>query len=130
VIVGDLNADAVDGDSTGSPVTSFLLEHPRVADARPSSDGGSQAARSQAGSNATHRGPPELDTGDFPDRIGRGPGNLRTDYVLPSNDLEVIEAGVFWPQADDEEHAWLEYSDHRLVWVDVRWPPAGPRRSR
>lgn len=53
-------------------------------------------------------------------------GGIRIDYVLPSEGLEVLGGGVFWPSADeDPEGASLAEaaSDHRLVWLDLRWPP-------
>jgi hypothetical protein len=52
---------------------------------------------------------------------------MRADYVLPSSELTVTGAGIFWPtQADPlaellgEEDA--QTSDHRLVWVDIALP--------
>lgn len=54
-------------------------------------------------------------------------GVLRVDYVLPSADLEISDAAVFWPTPEDElsrlvgqdaDGAQIS-SDHRLVWVDV-----------
>ena len=53
------------------------------------------------------------------------PGNLRVDYVLPSDSFEIVDAGVFWPPSNDELAGLvivepLASSDHRLVWVDLR----------
>jgi endonuclease/exonuclease/phosphatase family metal-dependent hydrolase len=48
----------------------------------------------------------------------------RVDYLLPSRDLEVLDGGVFWPdlEADPEGHRLAETaSDHRLVWIDIRY---------
>jgi endonuclease/exonuclease/phosphatase family metal-dependent hydrolase len=117
VILGDLNADPRDGDATGSPITEFLLASPRVSDPLPRSEGAVVAARQQGGANLQHRGPPATDTSDFPDD---GPGNLRIDYVLPSTNVEVLDAGVFWPSPDEPGAEWVTRSDHRLVWVDLR----------
>jgi len=55
------------------------------------------------------------------------PGNLQVDYVLPSADLEISDAGVFWPAPDDPLSRLVGQdaegnqisSDHRLVWVDL-----------
>ncbi|HMO85403.1 MAG TPA: hypothetical protein PKC18_10835, partial [Lacipirellulaceae bacterium] len=53
------------------------------------------------------------------------PGNLRLDYVLPSADLSVAAAGVFWPDPADPLAPLTAgtrnpvSSDHRLVWIDV-----------
>ncbi|MBM81879.1 MAG: endonuclease [Planctomycetaceae bacterium] len=115
VIAGDLNADPVDGDSTDFPIRQ-LLNHPRVADSKPSSDGASEHARIQGGKNLGHKGNPKYDTADFSDNTA---GNLRIDYVLPSNNLKVLGSGVFWPHPNDDAVKLVGASDHRLVWIDV-----------
>ena len=61
-----------------------------------------------------------IDTADFDDEA---PGNLRVDYVLPSAGLKIVDAGVFWSLDDEPGAAFLDASDHRLVWVDVTLPP-------
>jgi Endonuclease/Exonuclease/phosphatase family len=120
VIAGDLNADPHDGDSTDDPIGRFLLAHPRVAaEPVPSSRGAEAAAQRDGGINASHVGPAMYDTADFPDADG-GPGNLRTDYLLPSQTLEVVDAGVFWPAPGEPGSELVGCSDHRLVWIDVR----------
>lgn len=126
VIVGDLNADPMDGDSLEGAIAQ-LLAHPRIdATAVPTSTGGADAAKRQGGANAKHRGDPTADTGDFTDaRVG----NLRLDYVLPSRNLRRLRQGVFWPTATDPTFALVGggkdvvSSDHRLVWLDVEAPP-------
>lgn len=120
-ILGDLNADPFDGDGVHEAIAS-LLAHPRVTDPLPSSKGAVDAATLQRGGNTTQQGDPALDTADWNDT--RGPGNLRVDYVLPSRDLTVVDAGVFWPTRTDPDFALIGAgkpvsSDHRLVWVDV-----------
>lgn len=121
VIMGDLNADPNDGDSTGDP-TRKLLASPRVnTDITPVSAGAAEAALRQAGANLTHLSGAAFDTADFADG---SPGNLRADYVLPSDNLCLKGAGVFWPRADDPLYSLAgDYpfpsSDHRLVWIDV-----------
>lgn len=52
------------------------------------------------------------------------PGDLRVDYVLPSADLKVIDAGVFWPKPNTPGHELLSVKDinasrHHMVWVDI-----------
>ena len=121
VILGDQNADPLDGDSVAAAIDQ-LLRHPRITDPKPTSDGAVEAATLQAGANLTHRGDPKYDTADFADTA---PGNLRADYVLPSRDLRVLDAHVFWPvQADPLFRLTGVFpfpsSDHRLVWVDLR----------
>jgi hypothetical protein len=44
---------------------------------------------------------------------------MRIDYVLPSANLKVIGCGVFWPALNQPGRAWIDASDHRLVWVDT-----------
>lgn len=130
VIVGDLNADPVDGGSVAGAIAQ-LLDHPRVS-ARfvPTSPGAAEAARLQAGANRDHRGDPAQDTADFDDR---SVGNLRADYVLPSTDLKVKGGGVFWPAAGDPLAPLVRMtpvaasSDHRLVYLDLEIEgPAAP----
>lgn len=119
VILGDLNADPRDGDAYPGAIAQ-LLNHPRISPrAVPTSIG---ALRS--GLDDAHVGPAALDTTPTP------VGGLRLDYVLPSNTLEVVDSGVFWPSPTDP-FAYLVgqgrdvvSSDHRLVWVDLQVPPA------
>lgn len=115
VIAGFANMDVF--DSEGLPdALEALLVHPLVRDVRPESDG----ARVAGQSNKTHRGPPELDTVDWPED---GPGNLRVDYILPSREFTILDAGVFWPAPDQPLARDAELaSRHRIVWVDVRLP--------
>jgi hypothetical protein len=120
VVLGDFNLDPRDGAGETEAVAR-LIAHPRLQDPSPTSAGGAEAAAAQGGANLTHRGPPGLDTVDWRDEPG--PGNLRTSYVLPSVEVEVAGAGVFWPVADAPEAALVaEGSAHRLVWVDLRLP--------
>lgn len=123
VVAGDYNADPLDGDSVPRAIEQ-LLDHRRLRDPRPTSGGAVEAAATQRGANLTHRGDPARDTADFEDTA---PGNLRVDYVLPSKNLQVRGAGVFWPMADEPGSELtgqfpFPSSDHRLVWADVRVP--------
>lgn len=119
VLLGDLNVDPEDGDGMRDALAR-LLAHPRVVDPRPASAGAA------ADPDPDHRGDPALDTAAF--RRDPGPGHLRVDYALPSRDLAVHGAGVFWPAPDDPlrrlvgEGRPVVSSDHRLVWVDVSPP--------
>ncbi len=120
VLAGDLNSDPNDGSGRSEGIRR-LLGMPRVvASPIPESPGGVEAAEKQGLANKTHQGPPAQDTADFNDR---SPGNLRCDFVLPSNQFEIVQCGIFWPT---EEHGkewqdWVEATDHRLVWIDIRW---------
>ncbi|MEO1560504.1 MAG: endonuclease/exonuclease/phosphatase family protein, partial [Cyanobacteria bacterium J06632_19] len=96
VIMGDQNADPNDGDSTNNAILQ-LLDNPQINTAvTPSSQGGIDAANRQGLNNLTQTGNPGFDTADFAEENFGGPGNLRADYVLPSNNLDIKEAGVFW----------------------------------
>lgn len=126
VILGDQNADPLDGDSVDAAIDQ-LLDNRRIQDPLPSSAGAAEAAALQGGANATHRGDPRYDTADFADTA---PGNLRADYVLPSRQLGIADAGVFWPVQADPLSALtgvfpFPSSDHRLVWVDLEIPSVG-----
>ena len=122
VIMGDQNADPNDGDSRDNAILQ-LLDNPLINNtATPKSEGGVDAAERQGGVNATHTGDPAFDTADFNDD---GSGNLRVDYVLPSDNLNINESGVFWPTSDDPQFDLVEgvpvpSSDHRLVYADLR----------
>lgn len=117
VIVGDHNADPVDGSSRPGAVKQ-LLEHPRVnTSMTPESQGAVQDSEAQGGINLQQHGDPKNDTGDFGDQYV---GNLRLDYVLPSTELEMLDAQVFWPLPSSPRHQLIEHSDHRLVWVDLK----------
>lgn len=125
VIMGDQNADPFDGDSTNNAIQQ-LLDNPLInTSVTPTSAGGVQQAELQGGVNETHNGNPAFDTADF----AEPPGNLRADYVLPSADLGIANATVFWPKNDDPLFNLVgtfpfPSSDHRLVWADVVPPPS------
>lgn len=118
VIAGDMNADPLDGASHQSAINQ-LLDHPRI-DARsvPTSDGAGESTHRVGGGNLAHQGDPAADTAVF----GDPPGNLRVDYVLPSNDLAVVDSGVYWPLSTEPGAAFMDASDHRLVWIDIEAP--------
>lgn len=113
VIMGDLNADPLDGDSYPGAIHQ-LLEHPLIHQelAR-----GAQVPRSNGGTAHNQakedKGDPAYDTAFFGKRI---------DYVLPSKDFEVKKSGVFWPAPGEalyEQVKDKKASDHLLVWVEV-----------
>ncbi len=114
VIMGDMNADPFDGDSTDAPVEQLVGNRWINAQLPPTSAGAVEDAIVEGGVNDEHLGDPALDTADF-----GGPGNLRVDYVLPSVGLRPVDAGVFWPLAAEPTAALIEASDHRLVWLDL-----------
>lgn len=112
VVLGNLNLDPADGAGLRDAIAG-LLAHPRLQDPRPASAGGRAAA------TPGHAGDPGLDTADWRED---GPGNLRVDYVLPSADLVVTGAGVFWPPPGAPLAAEAAATPHRLVWVDLALP--------
>ena len=126
VIMGDQNADPFDGDSFDFAIRQ-LLGNPFVnTSLAPSSEGGVEASERQGRINAEHIGNPTFDTADFADP----PGNLRVDYVLPSKNLQIQDAQVFWPTSDDPLFPLVgdfdpslpggfPSSDHRLIWADL-----------
>jgi hypothetical protein len=124
VIVGDLNADPLDGDSIPGTVEQ-VLDHPLInTRLTPSSQGAVEQAVLQDAINLEQEGNPAYDSADF----GEPPGNLRVDYVLPRKNLGMIDAHVFWPTTEDPLFRLVGVypfpsSDHRLVWVDA-WVPS------
>jgi hypothetical protein len=108
VFLGDLNADPVRCETLyGRTAISWILNHPRVLDPRPESSG---ALVSENPQNLTEFLPYKTN------RFGR------LDYALPSRDLTVIGAGVHWPAPGQPgADAARIASDHRLVWVDLRF---------
>jgi endonuclease/exonuclease/phosphatase family metal-dependent hydrolase len=119
IVLGDLNNDPWDGQGDHAAIQA-LLRHPRLLDAHPRSDGAVADALREGGANLNHAGPADEDTAE----VAAGVGNLRLDHALPSANLGLLGAGVFWPRPDDPAAAWLvaggePVSDHHLVWVDV-----------
>ena len=121
VILGDQNADPFDGDSFDNAILQ-LIENPNILasatdpNITPDSNGGEFAATNQAGANVGQVGNPRFDTADFNDNA---PGNLRVDYVLPSDNLQIEEAEVFWPAPGTPGAELVDASDHRLVYADL-----------
>lgn len=120
VVLGDLNSDPRDGDSRAGSI-SRLLNVKGLQDPEPSAEGAAEASTLQGRVNLEHSGDPGLDTADFEDVDA---GNIRVDYVLPSKDLKVRDAGIFWPRAGTPGSELtgvfpFPTSDHRLVYVNV-----------
>jgi hypothetical protein len=124
VIMGDLNADPCDGDSSGSAIKQLLRHSSVNSTPVPESRGAVEASNRQGGNNLKQKGKPSEDTADFGD-YGKSSGNMRVDYVLPSHNLKILKAAVFWPEEKDDAFRLVgdgaeKSSDHRLVYVDVR----------
>ncbi len=135
VVMGDQNADPFDGDSIPGAIQQ-LLDNPLVnTSVTPDSEGAVDATERQGLNNLDHEGNPAFDTADFAEENFGGPGNLRVDYVLPSQNLEITEAAVFWPPDEDPLFELVgdfpfPSSDHRLVWADVTAEPIAPNLDR
>ncbi|MDK2819258.1 MAG: endonuclease/exonuclease/phosphatase family protein [Mycoplasmataceae bacterium] len=124
IILGDLNADNLSGDSAKEEGILGLIKsnlvNGNIADGNliPISKG------AELEPNSKKHPKPETRTSTF---------GLRVDWVLPSKNMESIDTGVFW-QADGEEGRLLfddkrlgkwgngkeVSSDHRLVWLTIK----------
>ncbi len=116
IVLGNANLDPADGQGKREAMKMFLSS-PLIQNVRPESEGGRLSA------NAAHQGDPALDTASWDREI---PGNLRVSYVLPSHEIGVSGAGVFWPAPEDSDRSILGVDGsaagpHRLVWVDLEW---------
>lgn len=99
VIAGDANLDPQRGEGHKQAIRD-LLAHPRLQDPLPQGANGSSAT--------VH---------------WKATGDMRVDYVLPSHDLRVADAGVVWSQPGTDLHdSARRASRHRLVWVDLAVP--------
>ena len=128
VIAGDMNADPDDGDSVDNAARQLLFNPAVNSSVVPDSGGGAQQSFLQGGANVGQLGNPAFDTADFSDAA---PGNLRVDYVLPSQaGFRPEGAGVFWPQESDPAFPLVgtydaslpggfPSSDHRLTYIDL-----------
>ncbi|MHA7887742.1 endonuclease/exonuclease/phosphatase family protein [Roseicyclus sp.] len=99
-LIGTLNVDPMRGEGRRDALRA-LLDHPRLQDPAP---------RRPVGGT---------ETADWPDPV---PGDLRVDYILPAAGLQVVAAGVLWPEGDGSDpplSVVAAASDHRLVWVDL-----------
>lgn len=122
VIAGDLNSDPYDGDSVPGSAQ-LLLDHPLTyKGTAPYSLGAVEQAVVQGQANDDHCADPRYDTAAF---NPAGPGNLRADYCLPSANMDIAMAAVYWPEASDPLFDRLvgtfpfPGSDHRMVYVDA-----------
>ncbi len=111
VIMGDLNADPLKGETVGGKrAIDLLLKHPRVQDPTPSAAGGAEDEKASPGAPKFW----ERKTCHFG----------RIDYCLPSKNLEFTSTGIFWPSKSSPDHVLVANpnasSDHRLVWIDIK----------
>lgn len=106
VLVGDLNASAVEGDGIIAGISN-LLTHKRVNSTYPPGSKGG-ALHSPGNAHAVSH------TAEW---------RMRADYVLPAVTLNITDGGVFWPEPNEPLYRLVKdrqaSSDHRLVWVDL-----------
>jgi hypothetical protein len=108
--MGGTNLDPADGEGRREAMAALLV-HPMLQDPAPRGASGH--------ADPGHAGDPALDTALFAPPLG----GLRTEVILPSADLAVAGAGVFWPpQGDPLAVVAATASRHRLVWVDIALP--------
>ncbi|WP_170761238.1 endonuclease/exonuclease/phosphatase family protein [Ruegeria lacuscaerulensis] len=99
VIAGDANLDPSRGDGRKEAILNLLAD-PRIQDPQPSDPSGALTTV-----------------------VWKAVGEMRVDYVLPSSDLRVEDAGIFWPEvATPLRKSAEQASRHRLIWVDVSAP--------
>jgi len=117
VIMGDLNADPIDGGSYQSAIKQLLNNekvNQEVAWGKfiPMSKGSTENSQKERFKN--HKGNPNTDTSAW---------GLRVDYALPSANLKVKNTGVFWVDSKDSLNYLINdtktSSDHRLVWLTI-----------
>lgn len=117
ILAGDLNAEPHDGDSIDAAIEELVNSNKANRSCFPSSAGALEASRRQGGANARHRGNPKFDTADFNDEFT---GNLRADYLLTARRTDVVGCGVFWPASGEAGADLIDFSDHRMVWIDIK----------
>ena len=123
MILGDQNADPLDGDSVDAAIDQ-LLDHPRITDPLPTSAGAVEASALQGGANLDARGRPGATTRPT-STTTRRPATCAPTTCCPRATCGSLDAGVFWPVQADPLSALtgdvpVPESDHRLVWVDLR----------
>ncbi len=125
VVMGDLNADPENGDGFLDAIQD-LMNHNRV---NTLATDGVYAPSSFGSTECYALGFCKENT--FPERVTSTFG-LRVDHAIPSNDLNIIDSGVFWPATFEEGHMLMNdkrvgkwgngkdiSSDHRLVWIEA-----------
>ncbi|SDX68140.1 Endonuclease/Exonuclease/phosphatase family protein [Ruegeria halocynthiae] len=94
IIAGDANLDPHRGEGH-KPAIRNLIANPLIQDPMPVDPAGSASTVAW-----------------------KGVGEMRVDYVLPSADWRVLDAGIYWPETEARDVAETA-SRHRLVWVDL-----------
>lgn len=93
-----------------------LLNHPKINDT-------GEWLVSKGGWEGREEGPPdywERNTAKFWKNY-----RMRIDYLLPSQNIQIVDGGVYWPGSGEDEnghHLAETASDHRLIWLDIVVP--------
>ncbi|REG81338.1 endonuclease/exonuclease/phosphatase family protein [Marinomonas pollencensis] len=105
VLLGDLNASPVEGDSYRQAIVN-LLHHPKMSQcAFPESLGAAEHTTAINKSITKHH---------------TAVWRMQADYVRPSQTLSPSNQAVFWPSKRSRAAQLLEHtSDHRLVYLDL-----------
>lgn len=117
LIAGDLNA-SMHSDSRYDDMVAIdqLLNHPKINDT-------GEWLVSKGGWEGREEGPPdywERNTAKFGKDY-----RMRIDYLLPSQNIQIVDGGVYWPGSVEDEnghHLAETASDHRLIWLDIVVP--------
>ena len=114
VIMGDLNA-AIQGNKDYDDTNAIdqLLNHPRITDSGPFMISNGAKYGIKPGTPNFY----EQATTEFRSGMKR-----RIDYILPSNDINIKDGGVFWPASttNPQQNALaMKASDHRMIWLDI-----------
>lgn len=107
VVLGDLNASYLEGDSFGNAIKN-LAKHDKINSSFTPSSEGAKAAKPNNVNAPFHT----------------AYWGMRADYVLPSKaGFDIKDGAVFWPTKDEETYRLISdrkaSSDHRLVWLDL-----------
>ncbi len=117
IIAGDLNASL----SSESRYDNMAAIEQLLNDSRLQDSG--KWLVSQGGWEGRKKGSPDYWEGSTA-LFGRD-FRTRIDYILPANDLEIIDGGVFWPSSKEDPGGHRNASiasDHRLIWLDLELP--------
>jgi len=125
IMMGDQNLDPIAGDGLSSVMKAFhndplVNQEYSNGPLYPTSDGAAEYATDR---NCDH---------PVPNRIS-STFCLGVDYVLPSENLKVVDSGVFWPARGEEGRKLLNderigngfgkavSSDHRMTWIKTQF---------
>ncbi|WP_298442000.1 endonuclease/exonuclease/phosphatase family protein [uncultured Ferrimonas sp.] len=137
IVMGDLNADPIKGDGHRDVIAALMNDDQVNTMATtgvyaPKSYGAQECVVQGA---TTECREDNADT-EFPARATSTSG-LRLDHVIPSQDLNVVDSGVFWPASFEDGRILMNddrltlidkwnpgvgknvSSDHRMVWIEL-----------